>query len=459
MWHNVIMSCNGYWKSLCEQCGLTGETLAKETALFGGYGQVAMQLLKNESLLRNHLSGTSISFDLGPDTEKEEGGKLSYTLVDPVTNGYCIKLSKAVNSPLTLLRVDGTSARVCGYLENIFPHGFFCILWCTSTSDSVLLHGNNAMWVEFYFPASDPMTPPIITQWDSTLVPVVYNHFSRCKDCFLVVIVSKSMSEDKLWHFNFLELCRDQVKVHHHKVRKKFLPDPSLIDHPLFGVSKIHLYSSHSPHSCQPHSCREHKMLVQFGSVVVQFQVRKSEEYEISDPVHIMCPSGDLLFYSDARPLGKFALSLDKKLVALVVRGEMEPEFQSHIWDLEHSGLVKVVSHSSLDHSIYAAEFVGVGHLYHLVMLKKPECIEMCVQRVGGDGGVVQIVCVDTSSNMREQNEFAHAHSSDDERWLSSLSACPTPHSVFYISKVLFPHGIRAMIREISLLKYGVNTK
>lgn len=450
------MSCNGYWKFLCENCGLTGEILAKETTLFGGYGQVAMQLLKNESLLRNHLSGINISFDLGPDTEREEEGKLSYTLVDPVSNGYCIKLSKAVNSPLTLLRVKGTSARVCGYLENIFPHGFFCILWCTSTSNSVLLHGNNAMWVEFYFPANDLTAPPTITQWNSTLVPVVYNHFSRCKDCLLVVIVSKSMNEDKLWSFNFLELCRDQVMVCHHKVRKKFLPDPSLKNHPLFGVSKIHIYSSQS-------SCQEHKMLVQFGSVIVQFQVIKSEEYEISDPIHVLCPSDDLLFYSDARPLGKFALSQDEKLVALVVRGQMEPAFQSHIWDLDHSGLVKVVTHSPLDHSVYAAEFVGVGHLYHLVMLKKPECIEMCVQRVGRDGkAVYQIVCVDTS-NLREQNEFSHAHSCDDESWLSSLSAWPTPHGaghgVFYISKVLFPRGIRAMIREISLLRYGIKPK
>lgn len=449
------MSCDRYWKSLCESSGMAGEILTKESALLGGYSNVVMRLLKQEVYLRNHLTHVDISFDAGPciEEEFENGGKLSFTLVEPVSNGYCIKLNKIINSPLTLLRIDGTEVSACGYLENIFPNGFFCILWCTSTFESVLLHGNNSVWVEFFFPAGDFTVPPVINEWDSTLVPVVYNHFSRCKHCLLVAIVSKKLNEEKLWQFSFLELRRGETKVRQHKVTKDFLPDSKLKDHPLFSVCKIHILSSGEP-VCDS-VCRDHKMLVQFGSVVVQFNVRKSERYEISDPVHILCPSGDTSFYANEKPLGKFAISQDEKLVALMARVDVDSRFQSHIWNLDHGSCWRVVAHSLLDHSLYAAEYVAVGHLYHLVMLKRPECIEVCIQRVGGDGRLTQVVSMDTSSNQMEQNEFASAHSCRDERWLSSLSGS-TSKGVFYVSIVSFPHGIRALIRDIKLLRYGV---
>ena len=455
VWYKVVLSCDRYWKSLCEFSGMAGEILTKESTLLGGYSSVVTRLMKQEVCLRNHLTYVDISFDAGPyiEEEFENGGKLSYTLVEPVSNGFCIKLSKVINSPLTLLRIEGSAVRVCGYLENIFPRGFFCILWCTSTFNSVLLHGNNSLWVEFYFPAGDFTVPPVVNQWDSTLVPVVYNQFSRCKHCLLVAIVSKKLNDKKLWEFNFFELRRDQTKVLRYKVAKEFLPDPKLKDHPLFGICKIHIYSSGEP--VGDSTCRDHKMLVQFGSAVVQFDVRKLDGYEISDPVQILCPSGDTAFFADEKPLGKFALSQDEKLVALMVRGDMESKFQSHIWNLERGSCWRVVTHSPVDHSIYAAEYVAVGHLYHLVMLKKPECIEVCVQRVGGDGRLTQVITMDTSSNQMEQNEFASAHSCGDERWLSSLSGS-TSLGVFYISKVSFPHGIRALIRDIKLLRYGV---
>lgn len=449
------MSSHGYWKSLCEFSGITGGILTKESALLGGYSGVAMRLLKQEAYLKNRLTKVNVNFDTRRCLEEDNEGKLTYTLVEPVNNGYCIKLSKEISSSLTLLRIEATTVRVCGYVDNIFPHGFFCILWSTSTLNSVLLHGNNAMWVELWFP--DLAAPPVINYWDSTLVPRVYNHFSRCKQCLLVVTVSKKLNRNKLWEFNFVELRRDKITVRNCKVTKWFVPDPMLEDHPLFGVNKIHIYPfSGSVCGCP---CQDHKMLVQFGSAVVQFNVRKvtSCKYEISDPVNILCPYDDVSFYADEKPMGKFALSQDEKIVALVVRVDeiIEARFQSHIWNLDHMSCGRIVTQFSVDYCLVAAEYVAVGHLYHVVMLKKPEYTEVCIQRVGGNGELTEVVSVDTFPPEMERNECASAHSCGDERWLSSLSGS-TSLGMFYISKVLFPHGIQTMISDIRLLRYAV---
>ena len=66
-------------------------------------------------------------------------------------------------------------------------------------------------------------------------------------------------------------------------------------------------------------------MLLQVGSVVVKFGVRKSDSggYEMSDPLTVLCPSGDTVCYANDA-LRKFVLSQDGKLVGMIVRLEKE---------------------------------------------------------------------------------------------------------------------------------------
>jgi hypothetical protein len=196
-------------------------------------------------------------------------------------------------------------------------------------------------------------------------------------------------------------------------------------------------------------------MLVQLGSAVVQFHVTKSKAvYKISGPIRTLCPYNDMSFYADEKPLGRFRLSSDGTLVAIMARRYPESTFQSHVWNLGDQSFYRVLSHTPFDYSLHSAEFLSVGHLYQVIMLKKPECIEVRIERVSCNGKVIQIVSVDTTNHM-EISECASAHVCGDSRWLNSLSGS-TSSGIFYVSKVSFPHGIQALIRDIRLLRYGV---
>ena len=460
------MSCGSFWKSVCD---IPEEVLASEYKLYGSYSRLAEEIFRREQLLRNHLTHKDVTFD------PQKDDRFSYILVEPVSNGYCFKLRESsVNSPLALLHIEGSSVRVSSYIENPFPHGHFSILWCTSTPDNVLLHGNNATWVEFSAPPLSTRSMSMsrrmkITQWESPIVPVMYNNFSRCEDCLLVVSALKHLNFNKYWEFVVVEMGKHESAVSTCKIAVDFLPYAKLKDHRNFLACKISLFSASSPPGCYHLTCPEHFLLVQYGTVVVKYKViMKEDSFDILPPLAILSLSDDPSCYLNTSSLGNFVLSQDKKLLAIMVRGgggendllyySQEANFQSHVWNLESNTCQRfVMKASTLDPTLCAVEYLSVGRLYHVIALKKAGCLEVCVKRVGSGGRLIHVLSLDcTSSYPINLNEYVRAHPYGDKGWLDSISS--TARAPLFATNgvfcVTFPHGIRALTKNIRFFKY-----
>lgn len=437
----MIKSCDSYWKSQCESSGLLGENLSRERVNLGRYFDVATQLVRREHSFE-YLS--RVAFSVNPAEPDHQARSHVSILVEPLCHGFCLQYTSVVNPRLTLFRIEGATVSKCCHLDDIFPQGFFGVIWASSTSTSVLLYGNNSSWVEFSLPSSDLLTPPIITVWgwESSLISGVYTEFSMCEECLLVVLMSKQLNEEKLWKFQFLELRRNAGVIHHHMVTKKFLPEAKIN-----AVKKTQVYSinscSHTP------SCQSHNLLVQFGSVIVQFEIRnpKEHEYEVSDPVNILCPNGDASFYCDVTSRSKFTSSQDKNLVGLIVRAKDSNTLQSHVWNLKLGQPPQVVDIVYPSH-YYDMEYLALGDMYRLVAMKQRREIH------GGYDMCVFLESVGSRKVLGVRELCGHyckvkVHFCGDEQWLSSLSEC-TPSEVLCVS--IIPMSCRPPVK---LLKFS----
>ncbi len=225
------MECKSYWKRLCERSGLTGENLGREREALGGYREVACRLLHQEKSLYKGVCFTE-SFDFEGKSKPPVDVRYKYTLVNPICNGFCIRVEDTVSPSLALLRVDEDEVvHEVADVANIFPHGYFEIKWCMSLANSVLLLGNNGVWVEFFLPtvpADTPTSaPPTVTEWQEYSLEVISNSwYSRCRNCLLVVSMPAVMNSKK-WHFclSFSDLQKNPAIINCCKVAKRFLPD------------------------------------------------------------------------------------------------------------------------------------------------------------------------------------------------------------------------------------------
>ena len=461
------MSCDKYWKIVCSS-GMSAEVLKQEKEVHGSYSAVAIKWKKQEFCLRNCISHSEMKYPncvqkesgnmkcdergggrksgtvpFGESTATEVDGDCTYVLVHPVCNGFCIKVANGVSPCLSLLRMDGNMMCECAVLENIFPCGLFEVIWSWSTPTKVLLHGNNATWVEFIFSSGKPLGPPAITEWEDSIVSNVYNVFSCCAACSLVVIMAKILSSDKRWEMKLLELQKEPTNSISFRLTVDFMPEPSLTDDPFFKVNKIHVYPSEVDRDTR---CRNHNVLVQFGSVIVQFRIEKLEpEYKISDPIKILCPSEDPVFYSVDPLKGTFALSRDHKLVALVTKTQT---IHSHIWNLESGSYQQ--AETMVDCSrIRFVDSIGVGHLYTLVAVRTHlKEISVMVLRTASASRLVAEVIYRTKYSL-SSSSFLETHSLGSEEWMNSVAGVCDLTELFCVSvSRLKP------IQEVSLVKY-----
>ena len=400
-----------YWKNLCNSFHLCKEVIKKEKELLGLYSEVAVKWLKLNYSLRKRISCLNVVIH-----EKELEGEASFDFiaVDPICNGYCIKVSKGTSPSLSLLKKKGTIFCNCALIKDVFPSGLFEVIWCRSTPTNVLLHGNNAVWIEFSFSCRDPQSPPVITEWENdTIISNTYNVFTRCADCLLVVVMEKNKYSDdqKLWSIEFLELRKNPVRVYHYK---GFISEFELKDNIPSKVYKTHIYCKGT---CGGVFCKEHYILIQFGFSIVLFRITRSEGsctqiYNISDPIQILYPLTSSATLLD----GPFSLSHDKTLLCLLTkdysktRGQLCVSIRSHIWNLESDSYsileVMDVSCGSVRNTLGC---IAVGHLYHLIFVNS------------------QVVIVETGSGriVTEVNLLSHSPSPHlsvtSKEWMNSL--------------------------------------
>ena len=423
-WSRVIKDCNGYWKSLCECSGLSGEILKKEKRILGGYREVACRLLQQEHWLANNLALMEIKFH-----EPNPTIAAGYTLIDPVCNGFCLQVEKTVNPVLTLLKNEGGTVCEVAKVSNIFPHGFLEVLWSISSADGVLLLGNNGMWVEFLVPADKSGVPPTVTEWQGgldTLSSPIYYKYSKCRNCRLILAVRSVMSRDSFWTFHVTELHKNPTIIHYCKAIKKFLPETvPPTSYNLVVIKKVHVYPC-TP--CSP-SCNDHIILVQFGSVVVKFVLKRIHEsnFEISGPQQVFMPYSDPSFYIDQGVLGTFALSHNEDLIAVMERNNNEGVIRSHIWNVDLKGDPVVVTNSS--DAFVRAECIAIGHLYQLVILRSRTSSKVCVQRVVTEKGTRAFsITLQDPATISSHDMFpwrlsaSSIHVCDEQEWLNSIS-------------------------------------
>lgn len=400
--------------------GLVGKILSKEKTSLGGYKNVVCRLLQLECHLRR---GWSVEYFQFQDDSSEIQDSL--IVLTPVCNGFCIRIEGTVNPTLTLLRRQQCVISEVAQVSNVFPNGFFAIQWCMSTPNCALLLGNNGVWVEFLFSGDTPNAPPTVTQWQDEVEMSSNRFFSRCRKCHMVAAMPAEMNKQNFWSFHFSELLKHPAVVQHCKVAKRFLPDVVAKDHRLFFARKIHIY----PRDCDV-SCSNHWMLVQFGSVVVQFEItKKGKLVEISEPVKILMPNGEPSLYTDQDLLGKFAISHDETLVAIMIRND-DGSICSHIWNLALGLNPLVVTNFASKEFIAKVECAAIGHLYQLMLVVSDG--RVYVQRLQGDRYCHKVCVLDQFKDVRD------GHACGNQDWMNSLSEWPTHGLVCLFTPIKF---------------------
>lgn len=346
-------------------------------------------------------------------------------LVPPLANGFYIRHCKTPSPSLSLLRVGGSEGdSVCAKRKNIFPNGMLQILWCESTPNRILLHTNNATWSEFAFVAGKPHLPPTFTEWDSVIVPRVFNEFSSCQSCCLVMTISKSLRDDKWLECVFIELRKTPVKKgYRYAATKEFQFTLRGSDY-LTRLAKIHLYSVEqcACRNSRDPLCKEHFVLLQVENRIIRYRIKRSEiskkcNYELSDPVNIMC----VTYPGPDRPRihGSFTLSRDKKLVGFLTSyAYMDVTF--HVWNLE-SGTYQKRELKLDSYSIHSLDFFAVGSLYSV--------FDMLVydRRKFKTKKEVVVLQTETGKIIVSDRMTPVVYCGCNEEWMSSLAALEEP--------------------------------
>lgn len=456
-WLEVIKTCENYWKAQCEDYGLLGESLTRERCTHDSYYDVAMSLLKQDHRLKNKLviGKTELKSDLSSTCGSER-----HVPVQPFHNGFILQYPVQVPSArLSLFRVNGNSVDKCGQIDDIFPGGFLEILWSTSTQDSVLLYANNNLWAEFLFSigaSEDPLATPTTTIWEHPGgIPMrsVYNSYSMCEKCRLVVSVSTKSGKKGLLEFSFLEFGKNPDVIQQSSMLVGMEEDWCYFN----AIKKTCIFPVNSCPS-KGSTCHGHKQLIQFGSVVVQFDIKvcasDGQKYLVSNS-KTYCPHDESQL--PACELGEFSVSSDKKLLSLVgVAGTLE----SHTWHLESGEYTQVDLRHSDCHSVFMGRYLAVGHLYQLLAIWHGNLAEVCVH-LKGCGKLVRLASFSTSSSIlrsctcgKNAGEFLlelpsalhgfQLHfSQNNDQWLSSLCQSALG-SIFYL---VVSEGVLVMLK------------
>jgi len=355
-WNSTIKSCGNYWLKVCLSLGLSLD-LTRESALAldCSYFSLAHAVLEREACVKDKFHARQNFTTLSSQEDM-------LVLVPSLANGYYIRHSKDPSPSLGVLRVDGDVDTFCSLQENVFPNGIIRILWATSSSCRVLYHANNATWGEFKFDPKEPSLLVSYTEWEDTIVPKVYNEFSSCCCCNLVITAAKSLRNGKQLQCDFIELRRrPETKVVRSKVLK-YLPEELLEKEDLLKVKKIQVCSANKRVGGSSF-CREHFVFVQVKSAVVQYKVEgwtdgAKVEYRLM-PVKILRASHPDGY---ASVIGTFTLSYDHKLLGLLTTNVYR-RITLHTWNFETADYRKKVL-GIKSTSIQGLHFFAVGAIY-----------------------------------------------------------------------------------------------
>lgn len=397
--------------------------MKREKARLGCYSSVAMTFLKREESVKR-------SFRICQNYTTLCCRQDIIVPVQPLANGFYIRHPKTPSPSLSLVKVDNNNNEdfICAKEKDVFPNGILHILWCESTPSRILLHANNATWVEFAFKADKPHLHATFSEWDDMIVSRIFNEFSSCENCSLITTISKSLRDSKWLECVFIELRKTPArKVYRYEVVKEFLFELSKRDH-LFRVNKIHLYSivqcdgrGCDGRDCGEPLCKEHFVLLQVGHRIMQYQIRRLEAsgkctYELSDPVNTMCATyhpGS----ASVRIYGSFTLSRDKKLVGLLTNCD-DCDVSLHIWNLE-SGMYQKRELELNPLSTKKLEFFAVGGLYSV--------LEMLVY----DGPRLKkeliVLRTDSGKIIVRERMASVVFCGCNEEWMSSLATLEEP--------------------------------
>ena len=343
-------------------------------------------------------------------------------LVEPLANGFYIRHSKTPSPSLSLLKVDNGEDYICAKKDDIFPNGILQILWCKSTPNQILLHANNATWIEFAFESNKPYLHATFSEWDDMIVPRIFNEYSSCASCCLVMTISKSLRDFKCLECVFIELRKIPVKkIYRYEVVKEFLFESCKSYH-LFKVNKIHLYCNEqcSGRDYGEPLCKEHFVLLQVRHRIVRYQVRRLEAsgkctYELSDPINTMCAT-----YPGSAPVrihSLFTLSRDKKLVGYLTSYDY-CDVTFHTWNLE-SGMYQKRELELDSYCIQDLNFLAVGSLYSVleILINDKTKLKKEVVALQTDSGKIVV------RNCMSSVVFCGCN----EEWMSSLSTLEEP--------------------------------
>lgn len=373
-WHEVIGSCELYWKLQCICVGKFQDLglLQGEMIKFGSYREFFSALIKFKVRFK-------------PQRLTLELAKLSKKQCSPLHNGYYCSCPTAMNASISVFKhssVSSVKRTASATIENVFPRGYPSVLWSSSSDSGVLLYTNNGCWLRFHFltDSSDPLTACV---WkEERIRSFVYHIAGCCSNCCLVVIMGKRRNSESLWEMEVLQLRRGQQNVSIVSTSLNFLPsdldtkntleeaDNSLDPFRVHSVSVLPLGQSLSD-SClndcnHDQESRKHRLLVQFGYVVAVFELSTSYSCcSISSPLKVWCPNQhkqDFLYPGATTCF----LSQDRTIVALFNSNNMK---EINVWNMENGKECKVAvpNHPGKARSLKFTKCLAVGHLFTVV--------------------------------------------------------------------------------------------
>ena len=362
-WSVTIKSCDNYWLKVCLSLGLSLD-LIKESAVALDYSYFSLshKVLEREASIRDKFHASQNFTTLSSQEDV-------LVLVPSMANGYYIRHSKDPSPSLGVLRIDGDVDAFCSLQGNVFPNGVIRILWAISSPCRVLYHATNATWGEFKFDQRDPSLSVSFTEWDDTIFPKVYNEFSCCCYCNLVVTVAKSLGDGKTLQCNFVELRRTPVKKAVRSKVLKDIPEELLGKEDILKVKKIHVYCADADEGVDGSCfCREHFMFVQVRSVVIQYKIDRWTDGEKAEYKLVFVKilrASHLDGYASV--VGTFTLSCDHKLLGLLTTNVYR-KITLHTWNLETADYGKRVLDMKST-SVQGLHFFAVGAIYTVVEL------------------------------------------------------------------------------------------
>ena len=408
-WSTVIKTCDNYWRKTCVSSGLSQEVFKEAVPAFGCCFSVAESFLKRDAYVKRRFLSRQNFTTLCSQQDM-------LVLVRPSANGYYIRHSKDPSPSLGLLRVGDDLDAFCSLQENVFPNGILRILWSESTPSRVLFHANNATWGEFKFDSSKLSLPPAYTQWEDTIVSHVYNEFSSCSCCCLVMTVAKSLIDNKCIQCAFIELRKEPVKVVIRCSVLEEFPLDLLEKDNLVKVRKIHLYGTGASDTLRKGGslCKEHFVFLQAKNVIIQYKVNRLVQlerckYELNtvNTIFVTYPEGSSL----VEVHGSFALSQDKKLLGLLTSCAYK-DVTFHTWNVE----TRSYKRRMLDvksSSIQELNFFAVGSIYSVMELVMYDRVKLAKH--------IMVLHTDSGTVMVRDQMPSIVHCGCIEGWMSSL--------------------------------------